>query len=140
MMRIFLSCIIIITAFSCGKQDPIAQKAKLGGYWEIKSVEMPNGSKKKFSFNPVVDFIEVSEDSGSRTKVAPRLDGSFINNGLTEKFVLKIEEDSLRFYYKTPFDSWKETVIAATDSLLKIENREGKIYSYKKFEKFNFKE
>jgi hypothetical protein len=139
-MRIVVSCIILITVISCGKQDPVAQKAKLGGYWEIQSVEMPNGNKKDFSYNPVVDFIKVSEDSGSRTKVAPQLDGSFISNGLTEKFVLKIEDDSLRFYYKTPFDQWKETVLTATDSLLKIENREGKIYSYKKFEKFNFKE
>ena len=140
MMRILLSCIILITAISCRKHDPTGQKEKLGGYWEIQSVEMPNGSKKDFSFNQVVDFIEVSDDTGNRTKVSPRLDGRFINNGLTEKFVLKIEEDSLRLYYKTPFAQWKETVITATDSILKIINRERKIYSYKKFEKFNFKE
>jgi hypothetical protein len=116
------------------------QKEKLSGYWEIETVEMPNGSKKDFTFNPVVDIIQVSEDSGNRTKLFPRLDGSFINNGLTEKFVLKIEGDSLRLYYETPFNQWKETVITATDSILKVKNREGKIYSYKKFEKSTFKE
>lgn len=140
MMRSLLSCIILTIAISCGKHDPTGQKEKLGGYWEIQSVEMPDGSKKDFSFNPVVDFIEVLEDSGNRTKVSPRLDGSFINSGLTEKFVLKIEEDSLRIYYETPFDQWKETVMTATDSMLKILNRDRKIYSYKKFEKINFKE
>ena len=57
-----------------------------------------------------------------------------------EKFAIKIEEDSLRLYYETPFDSWKETVLAATDSVLKIINRDEKVYTYTKFQKFNFTE
>jgi len=138
MMKILLSCIILIIASSCGKQDPSVQKDKLGGYWEIKSVSSPDGNKIDFSINAVVDFIEVSEEKGMRTKVAPQFDGSFINNGTVEKFNLIIEEDSLRLYYTTPFDSWKETVLLATDSVLKIINRDSKVYTYKKFRKFNF--
>ena len=125
---------------SCARQDPMLQKEKLGGYWEIVSVTMPDGNKKDFSINAVVDYIEVSEEKGVRTKVSPQFDGSFINNGVTEKFELKIEADSLRLYYETPFDKWKETVLIATDSLLKIINIDSKIYTYKKFRKFNFGE
>jgi hypothetical protein len=139
-MKTLLSCIILIIAFSCGKQDPSIQKDKLGGYWGIESVTSPYGKKIDFSINAVVDFIEVSEEKGIRTKVAPQFDGSFMNNGTAEKFNLKIEEDSLRLYYTTPFDSWKETVLLATDSVLKIINRDSKIYTYKKFRKFNFGE
>jgi hypothetical protein len=139
-MRILISCIILITAISCGRQDPMLQKEKLNGYWEIESVTLPDGSKKDFSFSTVVDFIEVSEEKGVRTKVMPQIDGSFINNGPTEKFAIKIEDNKLQLYYETPYDQWKETVITANGSALKVVNKDGKIYSYKKFEKFNFKE
>jgi hypothetical protein len=139
-MKILLSCIILMIAFSCGRQDPSLQKAKLSGYWGIESVTLSDGKKIDFSINAVVDFIEVSEEKGIRTKVAPQFDGSFMNNGTAEKFNLKIEEDSLRLYYTTPFDSWKETVLLVTDSVLKIINRDSKVYTYKKFRKFNFGE
>ena len=123
---------------SCGKKDATIQKDKLGGYWGIESVQLPNGNIKDFSINAVVDFVEISEEKGVRTKVAPQFDGSFVNNGTAEKFQLIVENDSLNLYYTTPFDSWKETVLVATDSVLKILNRDSKIYTYKKFRKFNF--
>ena len=123
---------------SCGKKDATIQKDKLGGYWGIESVQLHNGSIKDFSINAVVDFVEISEEKGVRTKVAPQFDGSFVNNGTAEKFQLIVENDSLNLYYTTPFDSWKETVLVATDSVLKILNRDSKIYTYKKFRKFNF--
>ena len=123
---------------NCSQQKPNVSQDKLAGYWMIQSVEMSDGTKKDFGFNTVLDFIEVTDSSGSRTKVTPQFDGSFKNNGAYEKFILKIENDNLNLYYKTPFDNWKETVLVATDSLLKIKNKDAKIYSYKKFVKFNF--
>ena len=138
MKNIFFVLAFVFIFNSCGRQDPSNQIAKLGGYWEIESVTLTDGNKKDFSINAVVDFIEVSEEKGIRTKVAPQFNGSFINNGTADEFNLKIEEDSLRLYYTTPFDSWKETVLLATDSVLKILNRDSKVYTYKKFRKFNF--
>ncbi|MBT0608542.1 lipocalin family protein [Aequorivita echinoideorum] len=129
---------ITILATSCSKPNPEVQKNKLNGYWEIKTVQMPDGKKKEFKINTVIDFMEMKGDSGTRTKVSPKIDGSFVTNGASEKFILKIEDDSLRLYYKTPFDSWKETVIEAKDSLLKVKNRDNKIYTYSKFRKFDF--
>ncbi|MDP2687951.1 MAG: hypothetical protein Q8O62_12060 [Aequorivita sp.] len=125
---------------SCDKPNPEEQKQNLSGYWEIKTVEMPNGEKKEFNINTVVDYIEMKGDSGSRTKLTPKFDGTFNTNGISEDFTLKIEEDSLRMYYKTPFDEWKETVIKAKDSTLTVKNRDNKIYTYNKFRKFDFKE
>ena len=93
---------------------------------------------KEFEINTVIDYIEVKGDSGSRTKVSPKFDGTFRTNGVAENFTLKIEEDSLRMYYKTPFDEWKETVIEAKDSTLTVINRDTKIYTYSKFKKFDF--
>ncbi len=132
---VFLSLFVLI---SCGRQDPSLQIEKLNGYWEIKSVAMPNGDKRDFGISTTIDFIEVTGDRGVRKKVTPKLDGSFLVNNSAEKFTLKIEEDSLRMYYETPFDSWKETVMQVEDSLLKVKNRDQKIYSYKRFSTFNF--
>ena len=133
--------ILLITGIliSCGKPNPEEQKNKLQGYWEITSVEMPNGKKKEFDINTVIDYIEINGDSGTRTKVFPKFDGSFTTNEVSEKFKLKIEDDSLRMYYKTPFDLWKETVVEAQDSSLTVKNRDNKTYTYSKFKKFDFK-
>lgn len=125
---------------ACEKPNPKAQKQNLSGYWEIKTVEMPDGEKKEFNINTVVDYIEINGDSGSRTKVSPKFDGTFETNGISDNFTLKIEDDSLRMYYKTPFDEWKETVIKAKDSTLTVKNRDNKIYTYSKFKKFEFEE
>lgn len=138
-MRFKFALLIVILFFlSCEKPNPEAQKQNLNGYWEIKSVKMPNGEKKEFDINTVVDYIELNGDNGSRTKVSPKFDGTFTTNGVAENFTLKIEEDSLRLYYKTSFDEWKETVIDAKDSTLTVKNRDNKIYTYSKFKKFDF--
>lgn len=124
--------------FSCEKPNPNEQKKYLDGYWEIETVEMASGKKKDFSVNTIVDYIEVKGDSGVRTKVSPKFDGTFRTNGTLESFTLKIEDDSLRMLYKTPFDEWKETVIEVEDSTLVVKNRDNKVYTYTKFKKFDF--
>ncbi len=118
--------------FSCG-QDPREQKTKLGGYWVIEKVEMPDGTEKLFQLSTTIDFIEVTGDSGVRKKVQPKVDGGYLVNDSSERFDLKIENDSLHMYYKTPYDSWKETVLRARDSVLVVLNQDGKVYSYSKF-------
>lgn len=134
----FTLSIIILFFLSCEKPNPEAQKQNLSGYWEIKTVKMPDGEKKEFDINTILDYIEIKGNSGIRTKVSPKFDGTFTTNGVSENFTLEIEEDSLRMYYKTPFDEWKETVIEAKDSTLTVKNRDNKIYTYSKFKKFDF--
>ncbi len=138
-MRLF-NYFFLIAIIGCSQPKPEVTKNKLSGYWEIQSVVLADGIKKDFSFNPIVDFIEIDEMKGIRTKVRPQLDGSFKNNGAAEPFTIKIENDSLNLYYKTPFDNWKETILKASDSVLVVRNRDAKIYHYKKFVKFNFTE
>lgn len=134
----FKYLLILFSAFlmGCSHPDPKEMATKLSGYWEIKEVEMPSGNKKNFNISPIVDHIEIMGDEGIRTKVSPNIDGTFTTNGDHEKFVVKIENDSLNLYYSTPFDKWKETVLEATDENLKIVNRDNKVYLYSKFEKF----
>lgn len=133
-LSILIFALLII---SCEKPNPEVQKQNLSGYWEIKAVEMPNGKTKEFDINIIVDHIEIKDNNGTRTKVSPKIDGTFTTNGFSEDFTLKIEEDSLRMFYKTPFDEWKETVIEAKDNSLIVKNRDNKTFSYTKFEKLD---
>lgn len=138
-MKKFVLPLLCSLLLACG-QDPNDQKTRLAGYWVIEKVEMPDGSEKFFQLSTTIDFIEVTGDSGVRKKVQPKIDGSFLTNDSAEKFNLKVENDSLHMYYKTPFDSWKESVLQARDSVLVVLNRDGKIYSYRKFAGFSVSE
>ncbi|MAP53386.1 lipocalin family protein [Altibacter sp.] len=141
-MKLTLSSILLFSAllFSCDTQTPEDQKERLGGYWEIESVTLADGTKRDFGMSPVIDFIEVTGDSGIRKKVAPKFDGGFTVTDSSEKFQLAIEDDSLRIYYNTAFDSWKETVVFVKDSMLKVKNQDQKEYTYRRYRKFNLSE
>ncbi|MEM7085427.1 MAG: hypothetical protein AAF489_04550 [Bacteroidota bacterium] len=123
---------------SCGGNDPTPQIPFITGYWEIKSVEMPDGTLKEFTVNTSVDYILVEGDSGVRKKLMPRLDGSFREFPSSEKFKLVRENDSLLMFYETPFASWKETVIKADEAELVVKNTNG-IYVYKRFKNIDLK-
>lgn len=129
--------ILTIVLFSCEKPNPEEQKQHLSGYWEINTVEMPDGEVKNFGVNTIIDYIEINGDSGTRTKVSPKFDGTFNTNGVTEDFTLNIEENQLIMHYKTSFDEWKETVVEAKDSILVLKNRDNKTYTYNRFKKFD---
>ena len=138
-MNRIISIIVTTLLLSCG-QSPDDMKLKLAGYWVIDKVEMPGGAERQFQMSNTIDFIEVTGDSGVRKKVQPKIDGGFTTSESAEKFHLKIENDSLNIYYSTPYDSWKESVLEARDSLLILRNKEGKIYTYVKFKGFSFSE
>ena len=129
--------LLLLSLISCGKNDPEAQLKNLNGYWEIENVETPFGKDRAYKFNERIDYIEIQDSTGFRTKVLPRIDGTFVNSETQEKITVRIIEDSLRLNYSTPFAEWTETVLEANDELLKVKNDRGMIYSYKKFEKIN---
>lgn len=129
-----LFLIFNIFLVSCSQQNPEEQKQYLEGYWEIKKVKVSPDSTINYKVNQNIDFIALEGDTGTRTKVRPQLDGSFESSKVAEKLTLKVENDSLRLYYKTPYDNWKETVLDASEETFSIRARNGNIYYYKKFE------
>ena len=138
-MKKFLFILSLSLGFiSCGENDPSNLIPFITGYWEIKSVEMPDGTLKEFTVNTSVDYITVQGDSGVRKKLMPRLDGSYREFPSSEKFKLVHQNDSLFMFYETPFASWKETVISADEEELAVKNANG-IYVYKRFKNLDLK-
>ncbi|MGB5943133.1 MAG: lipocalin family protein [Leeuwenhoekiella sp.] len=140
-MKHFLFILVMfMLVVGCGQNDPEAQKQYLEGYWEIASVEKPDGTVKEFQVNENIDYIKIEDSTGFRTKVIPRYDGKFTTTKDSEKLILKIEADTLRILYSTLYDDWKETVLNVSEDQLKIRNQNGIIYTYRRHKKFNLLE
>ncbi len=136
-MKNILYILVLISIVSCSKTDPKSYIQYINGYWEIEKVILADGTEKKYNFNQSIDFFEVNDSIGIRKKVQPKLDGSFIITDDSELFTLRIENDSLRVYYKTSLASWKETVINAKENRIVIKNEVGNMYFYKRYQKIN---
>ncbi|MEH6657153.1 hypothetical protein [Leeuwenhoekiella marinoflava] len=136
-MRKILISILALALFGCAENNPKEQLKNLNGYWEIKSVDSPFGNDRAYKFNERVDYIELQDSIGFRTKVLPRIDGTFVNSDTKETIIARIINDSLRLNYSTPFDKWIETVLKADGNELQVKNNRGMIYTYSKFEKIN---
>jgi hypothetical protein len=123
----------ILLLNSCSK-NPETFVEHLEGYWEIEEVTLADGSKRSYTYNDTVDYIEISDSlTGFRIKLKPLFDGSFETSKDSEQFTIKIENDSLNLYYKTPFDTWKETVLLATEDQIKVINKNKAVFLYKRF-------
>ncbi|MDG5491504.1 hypothetical protein [Psychroserpens sp. SPM9] len=134
MKKLVLLCFAILI-FSCSHQ-PETFIPHLNGYWEIDEVTLNNGSKRDYTYNDTIDYIEVTDSlSGFRRKLKPNLLGTYETSKSVETFQLKIENDSLNIYYTTPYAQWKETVLYADESQLKIVNNTNKdVYIYTRYE------
>lgn len=130
MMLIFLvSCI----AVGCNRMSSEEKIANMNGYWEIKSVEPSEGNPVEYQFSEMVDYINLEDNSGFRKKVRPQIDGSYVATNNLEILTVKVERDSINLYYETPYDSWKETLLSSEENEIKMLNRNGTVYTYKRF-------
>lgn len=136
-MKRFLILLLFIALFGC-KKNPETFINHINGYWEIESVILPNGEKKEYTFNETIDYIEINDSlNGFRKKIKPRLDGTFSASADSETLKLVIENDSLNAYYKTLYANWKETILFADETTLKVANQDKKVYLYKRWEEIN---
>ncbi|MCB0382043.1 MAG: hypothetical protein KDD05_01705 [Psychroserpens sp.] len=129
-------CLLVFSLLilSCSK-DPETLIPHLNGYWEIEEVTLSNGTKKSYTYNDTVDYIEITDSlTGFRTKLKPNLSGTFETSTDKERIVIKIEQDSLHLMYSTPYSAWKETVLNANKDQLLIVNANKDMYLYKRYE------
>lgn len=132
--KLALLLTILVLTVGCSK-NPENYIEHLNGYWEIDEVTLPDGSKRDYNYNDTVDYISVSDSlTGFRKKMKPNFDGSYSTSNDAENFKLKIENDSLNVYYKTPYAQWKETILEATQDRMLVKNRDNLLYTYRRYE------
>ncbi|HEU0136539.1 MAG TPA: lipocalin family protein [Flavobacterium sp.] len=131
MKKIFPFLVILMF---CACQQEVTQEdlANVNGYWEIKEVNSPDAEKKEYAMNDTYDYFELKGNQGSRRKVKPQLDGTFLTNDMVEDFEVQFADGKTYFSYSTPYAKWKEEVKSLTDSMMVIVNAEQKEFHYKK--------
>ena len=132
--RFLISLLCGLMLIGCNKNRE-SEIINLSGYWEIEKVIFPNGETKIYKYNDAIDYISINDSlKGFRKKLKPNFDGSFSKSNDEEGITLKIENDSLNLYYKTPYTNWKETVLEVSATDLKILNSNEIVYLYKRYE------
>ena len=133
-MKRCLFTLVLVSLLSCSN-DPSAYIQHIEGYWEIEAVTTSDGLKKEYTFSDTIDFIQFTDSlNGIRRKTKPNLLGKFESSLSVESFELKIENDSLNVYYKTPYAEWKETILGASESNMVVVNANNVMYLYKRYE------
>ncbi|HEY4618387.1 MAG TPA: hypothetical protein VIH09_09360 [Flavobacterium sp.] len=127
--------ILLLSLFFVGCQQKIQPTdiAKINGYWEIEKVVFDEGKDKDYKMNESYDYFDIGKDNkGSRKKVMPQMDGSFLTNDSYENVAVRFEDDKAFLDYSTPYAKWSEELITLSDKELVLKNSEKKEYHYKK--------
>ncbi|MFS4415742.1 hypothetical protein [Maribacter sp. 2307ULW6-5] len=127
----------LMLLLSCSGKLTEKELAQLNGYWEIKEVVFPDGSKKAYQVNLDVDFFSLDGLRGYRKKMKPQFTGTFATSDDAQPLVLQQNQDQWEILYENDLDSWKEILVALTANKLSLENEAGIRYHYERFEPIN---
>ncbi|MEG1021082.1 MAG: hypothetical protein RSE50_06170 [Myroides sp.] len=122
-----------LLAVSCSKPISAEELKNLNGYWEINEVKTADGDTKEFQSNNNVDFFELKDLKGTRTKVVPQFDGKNQTNGIKEQFIVLDSANATYLKYSTDYAKWTEKVDKITKDELVIINQNDIKYTYKRF-------
>lgn len=133
-LKSFLPLLIIVLTFGCAK-NPNTFLSHINGYWEIDEVTLSDGTKRDYTHNDTIDYIELNDSlAGFRKKLKPNFSGTYQTSSDAEHVKAVFENDSLFLEYTTPYNSWKETVLDATENSLLILNANKVQYLYKRYQ------
>lgn len=118
---------------SCTKPISAEELKNLNGYWEISEVKTADGDTKEFQSNNNVDYFELKDLKGTRTKVVPQLNGKNQTNGIKEQFTVLDSANATYLKYATDYAKWTEKVDKLTKDELVIINNNDIKYTYKRF-------
>ena len=133
MKNVFRILVVSLFFVACQPKIKPAEIVKLNGYWEIEKVTFPDGNKKEYQVNEFIDFISIKNLKGTRQKVAPQLDGSFLKGAILDEIRVVDSSDSYFLKTKSKFTKWEEKIISVSEDELVLENEAKITYYYKKF-------
>ena len=133
MKKIVILFWLTLIFVSCSKPISSEELIHLNGYWEISEVQTSEGDKKEFQSNNNVDFFELKDKQGVRSKVVPQLDGSTQSNNIKEHFTVVDSANATYLKYATDYAKWSEKIDKLTTEELIIINENNIKYTYKRF-------
>lgn len=136
-MKKGLAIILFLGLLGCTAGISQKDLQYLNGYWEISQVEFPDGSRKEYKVNTTVDHIVIKGMEGSRKKVRPQLDGTYMANDNSQSFTIYEKEDGFGFHYKNGNNEWYERLEKLSEAQFSVVNEEGITYRYKRYQPIN---
>ncbi len=133
MKNILAFIALSVFVVSCSKPISAEELKNLKGYWEISEVKTADGDTKEFQSNNNVDYFELNDLTGTRTKVVPQLNGKNQTNGIKEQFTVLDSANATYLKYTTDYAKWTEKVDKLTKDELVIINQNDIKYTYKRF-------
>lgn len=132
-------CLLLLV--SCSSTIKKEDLNSLNGYWEIEKVTTKNNETKVYEVNTTVDFIKLNQDlSGTRQKVLPQVDGTYITNFDSETFIITNEENTYTLEYKNKLSEWNETLNQISSNHFSVTNTDGITYYYKRYTPIDVKD
>jgi len=138
-MRYIYIIIALTSLISCQNKVDKLDLPYLNGYWEIEKVTFPDGSKKEYSVNTSIEYIEVNNQKGYRKKVQPNFSGTYQTSNDAEMFTIYENEGVFTLNYKTDLSEWHEKIIQLSENTFTVLSEESLKYHYKRFEPINIK-
>lgn len=132
MKQLVFGIVTVCLLISCQAKVTEKDLDNINGYWEIETVQLPDGNQKDYTINETIDYFELKDKAGIRRKVMPQLDGKFIVSPQEEKITVVDSNGVFYIHYQTDYAKWKEAVIAISDSVLVLKNDQKLEYHYKK--------
>lgn len=139
MKKIVLLFIFTLSFYSCKEKISANDINKLNGYWEIKTVNLPDGNHKDYKVNETIDYFQLKDNKGFRQKVMPQFDGKFKTNDVKETIAISSKNGIYYINYTTNYGKWKEEIKSLEDSVLILENGDNIEYIYKRHIPFSIK-
>ncbi|WP_194852127.1 lipocalin-like domain-containing protein [Nonlabens antarcticus] len=133
-MKYLWIIIIALITTSCSDQSTDVKLENLKGYWNIERVEKPDGEEKIFPFTNHMDFFEVNENGGTKSRVSPTFDGRFVSYGETVRFVWEMRENQLILIFEEGDKSYTQILKEATKEELILVHENGTVYYYQPYE------
>lgn len=127
--------ILFVSLLFVGCQQKInrTELTNINGYWEIEKVVFEKGEDKNYGINESYDYFQIGKNNGgTRKKVMPQLDGTFLVNDDYENVKIRFADDKVYLDYSTPFTQWSEELLAISKDKMVLKNKEEKEYHYKK--------
>lgn len=132
----FFILVFSVVLSACSPSVKISDLQHLNGYWQIEKVELADGSDMDYKGNTVYDFFEIKDGKGFRQKVAPKLDGTFETNDISEQVEIKENDGEFVMNYQLNNNTWSEVIESISPDAFVVRNKENTYY-YKRAQPIN---
>ena len=130
----YTSLFLFLLLLNACSNDNSQEKIKnLSGYWNIDTVLKPDGTEKEFPFTNHLDFFDVVGNRGTKSRVSPTYDGTFISYGDPITFEWVDKENQVLLNFRSGDKAYTQILKTATLDEMELVHEDGTIYRYKAY-------